>query len=365
MNSKPVDCKRLLDYILTKMRGSGNILELGVEDVINDLNISRSELDQALLTLEKDGYIRIIKIPPSDFLVEAIKKELTKLDGLFLLGEISRDEYKKKYEEIVGILTKVPDELRSLSPMIPIEELIANVSNLINSLSRLKKEGSELKPEVLEDLRKKYDGMMKEQLVLISRMLKTLHLVVIDWENILKNEERELEVLKADEKIRNVDLSIEKRKKEEKINEAKNKLRRIYQLLTLGVKVEASIAPQRLQEIEKELRELKIKLEVIDTKILIEGEKPHLVNLRKNVENKIKTLMSEMEKIKCERSNTCTLTSLFKDLEKLKDCADLLSKDGIEMVFSILEDFERLRETLVKLVGSELNESESNEVRGS
>lgn len=352
MSLKPVDTKKVLNYILSKRKNNENTLELNIGEAINDLKISREELNQAIFVLESEGYLRILKIPPSKILIDEIKSKFMRLDGLLLLGEISRDEYNKRYEEALSVLARVPEELKnfSLIPVESIEEFVVNMHGLISSLERLKEYSEETKPEVLEDLRKRYNEIVMEQLSLLSRILKSLSLITTNEINALKKEERELEVLEVDEKIRGVDLSAEKKKKRENINKAENRLKRIYQIMVLEEEQTNDITSKKLQEIEEKIKSLKTRLDILNAKILIEGEKPDLLNLKKSLENERQNLELEMEKIKHEKSFAVRkLAPLLKNIEKLKEDADLLNKENRELILSILKDFGEIHENLLKL----------------
>jgi hypothetical protein len=351
MSFKSSDIKiKVLNYILSKRKGDENILELKVEDAVSDLGISRNDLDQAVSALESEGYLRVLKMPPSEILIEEIKSKLARLDGLLLLGEISGNAYAKMREEALSILTRIPEDLKNFSPIsvTSIDEFLENIRNLINSLEKLKEYREEAKPEVLEDLRVKYNKIMREQLETLSRILKSLSTTATYEKITLEKETRDLEVLEIDEKIRGVNLNDEKEKKRQKINEAKNRLRRIYQvLLSERDKQTNNMTSEKLKEIERKLEGLKMRLDVLNAKIIIEGEKPNLLNLKRGLENEKQALELEIKRIRSEKTSAgYTLSSLFGDIERLKESLDLLNKENRDFILNILKDFKEIRENL-------------------
>jgi hypothetical protein len=344
-----------------KRKNNENILELSAEEVINDLGFSINEINLAILSLEKDGYLKILKIPPSENLIEEIMNKLSGIDVLFLLGEISKEKYLKMYEQTLDIMTRIPENQKSFSP-IPItsfDDFLENINNLIKSLEKLKKFNKEARREVLEDIQKKYNEMLREELNMLSRIIKSISITVKHEISIIEMETRQLEVLEFDERIREINLNEEKQIRRKKIDESKKKLSRLYKNFFLERDSVKNKTSREQIEIEKDKKNeidvleykrdsLKMRINVLNAKILIEGEKLDYLTLKKELENQLRDIELKIEEIKFGKPcATFSLTSTIKNLEKSEEIIDLLSKENYDLILNIIKYYKEINETFL------------------
>jgi len=343
--------EKLLEFLISREK-EGDQVRFSISEALNQLKISRDKLDEALLELERKDFIKIIKISPSDKLISKVRENLTELDYLLLAGELTHEEYLKRREEMISILSYIPKELEELTPLPPttIANVLEGLKNSCSHLRNLANHKEELKPSVFEELRSTYEETLREPISLLNRYSNLLLPFAERTRKEIEKLESELEALSADEKIRGVDLSVIKNEKLKKINNAREKLKRIVRDLSIGSAEEKVLSAEEVEKLKEESRKLELELRVINARILVEGSTDLLLRRRSKIEDRIKEIRSLLESAKAAEAKKKEFKSSIDDIAKELDEIKKLNLVGEEVYRLAIEALSRLRKSYEEIV---------------
>jgi hypothetical protein len=337
---------KLLKHLISLGKNGGNLIEFPVRETLAKLNISRESFDDVLLSLEKKGYIKIVKVPPSEKLIGRLRKELIDMDGLFLMGELGGDDYLKQRKKVLDILTSVPDELEKINPLPPasIKDAMDSLRNAFDFLERLAEQKETLKPAAFSGLLNTYNMMIADSVSLLARYVEALSLLFDGCMVELEAIEREIEMLAADEKIRLVDLSSQKEERITKSEKIRDRLRRIADMLT-----EKGHGGEPSEAMPMEgLEDLQVKIDLLNARILIEGSTPELVEERKLLEKRLLQLESETRRERTKERAADVLDALLRELGWLQR-SELLTERNRRQASETLEKLKGIYDKLQAL----------------
>lgn len=345
--------ERLLEFLTSREKEEDQV-RFSIGEALDQLKISRDELDEALLRLESKGFVKIIRISPSKKLIEEIRKRLTELDYPLLSGELSHEEYLKKREEVIGILSSVPKEVEELTPLPPatIDNIIEGLRNSCSHLRSLVEHRREQKSSNFKELLDTYEGILRDSASLLSRYANALSSFVEKTRREIEGLQGELEVFAAD-RTRKADLSAIKSEKLRKLDEAKEKLRCVAKVLSLG-SAEAKVLPaEEVERLRKEVEKLKFDLKVLDARILVEGSTDPLIQKRSKMEGRIKELEGLLESAKAAETGKgrfeSSIDDILGELEELRRLK-LIEEDVYKLTAEALGTLRKLCEEITALL---------------
>ena len=89
--------EEILNYLAELSGGKKGRISFTLNDALSRIGITKEELNRDLLSLQEEGVIRIVRIPTSPEVKEWLYQKLSNLTGLFIVGEINRDEYLERW----------------------------------------------------------------------------------------------------------------------------------------------------------------------------------------------------------------------------------------------------------------------------
>jgi hypothetical protein len=268
-------------------------IEFDIEEASSKLLIPREEVERALFSLQRDGYLRILRIPPSEAVLEEVRRKLRELDGLFLAGEISASDYLKKWEEITGITDVKMDPM----PSIDMKVLIDGLNNIFSYLEKLNEVNvsASVRKKLMEDYNREIgplaDGLRRISEASIS-YLKGV-------EEKLGKMHEELELIEADSRIRGTD-------REEDLKGLMGRIESVLRGVDSIIKRLNLSAPEEvdLKELENEVKKLEEERDLMRARLLIEGGAADWVKKRiESIEGRISELRATMERKKDEKKD--------------------------------------------------------------
>ncbi|MEM1523266.1 MAG: hypothetical protein QW407_05370 [Thermofilaceae archaeon] len=271
---------RLIDYLKALSRGGSRRVEVNISEAASSLSMSRDEVERLLVSLEEKGFLEIVKAPASRCFLDLIRRKLVPIDTAFLAGEMSPDEYTKRWEEVVSRIAD-PAARSRFPPLPPVElsEVINSLNNPLDYLERLSKE--EVSQEIRGKLAREYNEEFQRSLNLLSRYLEAIESALEANRKLIESEAKEIRAIKVDERVREIDRSAEKRVREEKIRKAKQSIEKILMKIEGGSSLEMSEKlKEKISELESKLKELEEEYELTEARAIIESN----VALRKRVE---------------------------------------------------------------------------------
>jgi hypothetical protein len=332
--------KKVLDF-LKELKGER--LEFDPDQAMSTLSITREELEEALFSLQDQGYLKIFKIPASSFTIKNIKDRLDVLDTSFLLGDLTVNEYQSKWSETIGVidfslLEETPsyeiEHIIDLKPLPPIllTDIVGSLLDIFSFIEKLENMKNEVSQETYAQLMSEYSYGFVNSTDLLNRFAYVCDLS-------FKKIGKELQKLKVEFELIDVDSKIRKLNREEKLNSSSNKLKNLLKNLDNFIsRFSFSItdSDERIASINEELLNLKKTLEakleeykIYEARILIEGDSEE-----KMYGDKIKILKNEIKTLEDKISE---LSVMMEDVEKKKDL-----KDGLGI---IQEKCNKLRES--------------------
>jgi len=340
--------EKLLEFLVKRVEGGGEA-RFHIREAAEYLRASRAEIEEALLNLERRGLVKIVRVPLSDKILEYVRGKLLELDYEFLSGSLSYEEYVRRREEVVGVLPQstlkqsasTRGDIAPLPPL-PASSIFESMRNNCLFLRKLADRKGELKPETYEKLRGEYEKGLVESSLAMGRVLSGILYYVKRLQGEIERLTTELEALAVDERIRGVNLSVEKSRKQKAIDDAKRKLKQLLDSIYPKGTVAEAVSVEEAQKMRDELEKLKLELETLTARILIEGVKEPLVRRRNEVEERIRKLEQLLEGMKTFEAKSAgpeaQLEEAIKELEELKSLG--LVKD---------ETYEVARKTLLGL----------------
>jgi len=347
--------EKLLEF-LTSRGKDGDQVRFSISEALDQLKISREKLDETLLGLESKDFIKIIKISPSERLISEIKEKLTELDYSLIAGELSREEYLRKREDIIGILSLIPKELEEFTPLPPatIANIVDGLKNSCSHLKGLAGHKEELNSSMFEELRKTYEETLKSSVSLLNRYANVLSYLFEKTRSEIERLENELKALSVDEKIRETDLSIIKNEKSKKLDEAREKLRHVAKALFLENAEAKALPVEEVEKLKEEIKKLELDLKVINARILVEGSTDLLIRRRSKIEDRIKEIKNLLESAKATETSKkgfeSSIDDMTRELEELKKL-NLVEENVYKLAIETLSRLKKSYEEIVALSG--------------
>ena len=348
--------------VLNFLRGAGGKrVEFDLDEASSKLSIEREDLERILFSLQKEGYLKIVKIPPSDVVLEEIGGKLRELDGLFLADEISAEEYLRIWREETGI----SDIKMSPMPSIDIKIIFDGLDNLLEYLRKLDE------VDVSDNVRKKLIEEYNEEILPLAENLRRIVDASVSYLSGVKEKlgglyER-LELIEADSKIRGINREEDLKTL---VKEANSIMRGVGSMMK---KLDTGSAEKVDERELEEMRKLEEEREVIKAKLLVEGESTELKNRIAVIDKRIAEIKAKLEKKheegKGEADKIGKIRRVMSSLHEkgmLRDeiykdimgSLDLMDKVGNMMKWRDLEgkvipdDIEGLKSTLKSLMDS-------------
>lgn len=163
----------VLSFLRSSAKGSRVEFELEElaarvsERVGGTVGLTQEALERALLELERKGYLRIVRVPPSSIVVrERVREELKELNAAFIAGRLGPSTYAARFSETAS---KRP--LLSAKPLPPagLSDVLKGVAMLLESLEKL--ENTQAGEEAKEVLREKYVSELEAERELLEARL--------------------------------------------------------------------------------------------------------------------------------------------------------------------------------------------------
>ncbi|MEM0023463.1 MAG: hypothetical protein QXF90_02195 [Thermofilaceae archaeon] len=318
---------RLLNY-LKEFKSERVVFK--IDDALERLRVSRRELEEALFMLEDEGYLTILKIPPSDSVVNRLKSRLNELDASFIMGLITETEYSKKWREIVDVTS--PDATKDLEPLPSqnLTDLLKAFRTECDRLEKLREEKGKVDDKVYSELLKVYTGIFLK----VGNALKNYARALITALRMIRDELERLrvssEALELDSRIRGVNHRAELEDLEKKSRELAQRILRLASKAGFPQQPDA-IAKERealLKKLVDELNQAEKSLQIFKAKALIEGEGKYRIEIAR-LEKMIQELRGRVEALGNELKTPEAGENLLKELESLHDRLSSLSMDGI------------------------------------
>lgn len=318
---------RLLNY-LKEFKSERVVFK--INDALERLRVSRRELEEALFMLEDEGYLTILKIPPSDSVVNRLKSRLNELDASFIMGLITETEYSKKWREIVDVTS--PDATKDLEPLPSqnLTDLLKAFRTECDRLEKLREEKGKVDDKVYSELLKVYMGIFLK----VGNALKNYARALITALRMIRDELERLrvssEALELDSRIRGVNHRAELEDLEKKSRELAQRILRLASKAGFPQQPDA-IAKERealLKKLVDELNQAEKSLQIFKAKALIEGEAKYRIEIER-FEKMIQELRGRVEALRNELKTPEAGENLLKELGSLHDRLSSLSIDGI------------------------------------
>jgi len=344
----------VLSFLIKRANGKDEV-QFKVGEALQELRISREELDEVLLKLEGKGLVKVIRIPPSQRIVREIERKLIDLDASFVAGELSYEEYLRRRNEAIAILSSMPSELERLTPLppSPVVNAIEGLENSLAYLKRLSEHKGSLNPLVLEKLRETYKEILLDSSHVLDRYADAISFFSEKMSREAEKLRVELEALSVDEKVRGVDFSAARSERLRKLEEIKGKVERVVRAVSYG----STAVPPPSEDAEKlarELEQLKLLLETLNARILIEGPSDRLVRMRNEVEGRIRELeeLQRRARAAAEQQGRKVEAELDRLLEELKELRslELVEENVFQPVAETLAKFKSVYERLTNLL---------------
>ncbi|MEM1830558.1 MAG: hypothetical protein QXJ64_02620 [Thermosphaera sp.] len=318
---------RLLNY-LKEFKSERVVFK--IDDALERLRVSRRELEEALFMLEDEGYLTILKIPPSDSVVNRLKSRLNELDASFIMGLITETEYSKKWREIVDVTS--PDATKDLEPLPSqnLTDLLKAFRTECDRLEKLREEKGKVDDKVYSELLKVYMGIFLK----VGNALKNYARALITALRMIRDELERLrvssEALELDSRIRGVNHRAELEDLEKKSRELAQRILRLASKAGFPQQPDA-IAKERealLKKLVDELNQAEKSLQIFKAKALIEGEAKYRIEIER-FEKMIQELRGRVEALRNELKTPEAGENPLKELGSLHDRLSSLSIDGI------------------------------------
>jgi len=335
--------ERILDYLAELSRGERGRVSFTLADALSKIGVTREELDKSLLSLHEEGKIRIVKIPSSPEVREWLHRKLSNLSGLFIIGELSRDEYLKRFRELQEMT-----EGLDLSPLpsVNLRDLIDGLESNLRYIERLVERREEMPAEVYRDLSKKYRGEFLESLELVGRYSRAVDSLMRDTLSQLSEAIKELEIMRADALVRGT--SFDATSIRERISGLIYRIERLSRVL---LEDPASVS---IEELEKELARKKEEYSVLRAKAVVEENKYWEMKAEEvkremdRIADEIRRRVNEMiEGVPAREGGRGSLKEILERVKRIKD-RELVSETDIKELSDASEMLERIRGVLLE-----------------
>jgi DNA repair exonuclease SbcCD ATPase subunit len=248
------------------------------------------------------------------------------LDALFLTGQISREVYAKKWEEIISSVSdpKISHEY-SLLPPTEIYDVINGLNNTLEYLEKLKREEKNITKETYEKLIRDYNEELQEVTNTVLRYISSIAFTVEINKKVIETEMKKIEMIEIDERIRKVNRSDEKNIGIKNITKAKNAIEVVSKKIT---KSEDENIKEKINALKNDLEKLREEYEVMRAKAIIEDDtalKKSLNDLYDDILKKQKSLDELEETLKKETIKR----DVKRVLEAILEKADSLFRDKL------------------------------------
>jgi hypothetical protein len=282
---------KILNYLKSLSKNGNKRIEFYMNDAISLTQMQKEEFEEVLISLEEKGFLKIVKVPSSKNFLDLIKKKLLTLDATFLTGQISREEYTKKWEEIINIISDPKFSLKyPILPLAELPDIIDGLNNIIGHIEKLRQEKENIKKEIFEKLVKDYNEELHETIDTILRYIDSIIFAIEMNKKIIEVETREIETIEIDEKIRNVNRSEEKNMKLKNISKAKSTIEVIAKKIAI---IKNEHIKEKINTLEKDLEKLKEEYEIMQARAIIENDE----TLRKSAEDLHNTILSKQRSL--------------------------------------------------------------------
>lgn len=343
--------EKVFEYIKRLGDKSGKI-NLSLSKAQMALKIGREELENTLVSLSKKGKILLISVPPSPIFISYVINELIEMDKRYISGQLSLDKYLNERNRIISIINS-SDIRETMPPPLPkakvtdVLEGLTNISKYMLKLVKLKNSG-EVNDRIFEKLFKQYTVKFSNTLDLSKRYIATIRSCIVDIESTIHDYIENIDAIRIDEKIRNIDRSSEIRSYKNLIMEEKKLLDNIANSLDLVQKTSYNMQEleKKLRDIETLLSSLRDEYEYVSVKAEIEESNEEL--MRRSIE--LKDRIQKLEKEK----------KLIEDTIRRYSKAESTTK-AIEMIMEAYNNIKEIeaqgiiKENLTKEVDSLLN----------
>lgn len=327
----------VLSYLSELSGGKRGRVSFTSDDALPKIGISKKELNKILLSLQEEGIIRIIRIPPSPEVREWLYKRLNDLTGLFITGELSRDEYLEKWKELQGITEGL--DLAPLSSVNP-WDLIAGLERDIAHIEKLVEKKDEISPDIYDDLSKRYKEEFLESLELTSRYLKAVDSLIRNNLLELSDTLKKLEIIKADALIKG--SSADETPLLERISSIANRFERISKVFLDG------IVKDDIKKLEGELRNKEEEYSILNARALVE-ESDYLASRARALKEEIDEMKKKLTEMKKEISDREKKEEMIKEIlrraKKLKD-SGLIDDRDVKVISDAHEMFTRIKRAI-------------------
>ncbi|MGC8988272.1 MAG: hypothetical protein ACP5KC_09595 [Infirmifilum sp.] len=240
------------------------------------VELTHEALELALYSLEKKGYLKILRVPPSSKAVkERLLSEVGKLNVAFITGQLDPSSYVAKLEEIAS---KCPSLGVKPLPPAGLSDVVKGIAHLLESLRKLSEERSEesAKEELKREYVAKLEGLVEEA----ERLLDVVQGVVEQVSRQRQELARRIEVIRLDERVRGVDRSAEVTALQERLQKVDADLAAIRRwALGGGGAPDIGQLRERFAALEKKLSGLEAEREILEARALIEGREDLKVKL--------------------------------------------------------------------------------------
>ncbi|MGC9086034.1 MAG: coiled-coil domain-containing protein [Thermoproteota archaeon] len=337
---------KVLDYLKNLSKNGNKRIEFYINDAVNLTQIKKEEFEEALISLEEKGFLKIVKVPPSTNFLNLIEKKLLMLDATFLTEQISREEYAKRWEEIISSISdsKISHKYTPLSS-IEIPDLIEGLSNTLEYLEKLKHEGMGTTEEIYKKLIRDYNEELHEVTNTILRYISSIAFAVEINKKVIETEMKKIEMIEIDERIRKTNRSNEKNIGIKNITKAKNAIEVISNKIARS---EDESLKEKINALKNDLKKLREEYEVMRVKAMIEDNealKKSADDLHNDILKKQKSLDELEEALKRKQQKG----DVKRALEAISQKADSLFKDKL-LTEEVMKEIIEIKTNLEKIM---------------
>jgi len=307
---------KVLRYIVSK--STNGLFSEAIDKIGKDLGLSEDTIKSILSDLSSAGYIELSKKESLVFdIIESQIHSLIIAEKRAILGEISKSEFNKIKE---SILRKIREQNAIIAEIVNVDVFSAEKSwkTFIQTINRLKILSDELRKALPEEEKKVVKDLFEKNMrtlesstrtiqLFLKRMYEYLERLYMD----LKEAQIEAKTLKVPpnlkgfkERVTSINCCFSNISPEVIMQRGIKKaiiqreyidtlLKDLRDLLPEVVTSEITTAT----DLEKTLKEL---LEVVNARILVEGERPELVELRKRIQGAMDKITAREEVVSKE-----------------------------------------------------------------
>ena len=337
---------------LKSLCGSSRRVEFNINDVSKALSMPVSEVEKALVSLMEKGLVNPVKIPLSEATLSYVKKKVFTLDGKYLTGEMELSKYTEEWRKIVDCISdpSVREKIPPL-PLSSLNDMLRGLSNILGYMKKLSQEKERLRKEIYLRLLEEYNSDYSHSLELAYRYIESVNFLLGNYEKLIKERRKELEMIEVDERIRGVKRA-EKDVKVKEIAKLKEEVRKVAEKVKgAGVRDVGSIQAE-LDELKRTLEKLQDEFELIQARAIIEEDeklKARAKNLQERIQE-IKDRISALEKQKMEIEGKKpeVLFSMAEELHKMALLSEENYRKTIEMK-KLLDEIDKAVSTISSL----------------